>query len=47
MENDGTTHTAKFEEKQLEALANGITNLGAPASIDVCRQAVVVFGTGR
>ncbi len=47
MENDGTTHAEKFEERQLEALVNGITNLGAPASIAVRRQAVVVFGTGR
>ncbi len=43
----GTNHAAKFEERQLEALTNGIANLGAPASITVRRQAVVVFGTGR
>ena len=47
MENDGTTHAAKFEERQLEALTNCITNLEAPASITVRRQAVVVLGTGR
>ena len=46
-ENDGTTHAAKFEERQLDALVNAITDLGAPASIAVRCQAVVVFGVGR
>ena len=58
MENDGTTHAAKFKERQLDSLANGITNLGAPASIAIhCKVMVPVglrgegvivgFGVGR
>ena len=45
--NDGPTHAAEFGERQLDAFANGITDLGAPASITVRRQTVMVFGTGR
>ena len=45
--NGGTTHAAEFEERQLDAFANGVTDLGAPASIAVRRQTVIVFGLGR
>jgi len=46
-ENNGATHTAKFEQGQLYTFANGVTNLGAPTGIAVCCKPVMMFWPWR
>ncbi len=45
-EEDGTTHTAEFEQGELNALSNGVPNLGAPACVAISRQTMVVAKLG-
>jgi hypothetical protein len=45
-EEDGTAHTAKFEQGEVNALSNGIPNLGTPACVTISCQTIVVAVSG-
>jgi hypothetical protein len=45
-EEDGAAHTAKFEQGEVNALSNGIPDLGTPACITISCQMMVVAKTG-
>jgi hypothetical protein len=45
-EEDGATHTAEFEQGELNALSNGIPNLGAPACVAISCHTMVVAKLG-
>jgi hypothetical protein len=45
-EEDGATHTAEFEQGELNALSNGVSDLGAPACVAISHQTMVVAKLG-
>ena len=43
---DGATHATKLEQRELDALSNGIPNLRTPASVTVGGEAMVLVRAG-
>ncbi len=45
-EEDGAAHTAKFEQGEVNALSNGVPDLGTPACVTISCQTMVVPKSG-